>query len=50
MLVFDITDKKSFENTLYWYNQINNCSDIPAILVGNKGDNKTKRMVDQNAI
>ena len=50
MLVFDMTDKKSFENTLYWYKQINECSSIPVILLGNKGDNKTKRVVDRNSI
>lgn len=38
MLVFDITDRQSFDNTLTWYKQIIECSDIPIVFIGNKSD------------
>lgn len=40
LLVFDLTDKKSFENCQYWWEEIQrNCETDPkVILVGNKLD------------
>jgi Ras-related protein Rab-1A len=53
VLMFDLTNKESFENLQMWINHIkencNNedeyCDDIPKILVGNKNDLKIKRSV-----
>ena len=44
VLVFDITDKESFKQVDYWINQISN-SGICMVLVGNKSDEKDKRVV-----
>ena len=40
ILVYDVTDEKSFENLDYWINRIkqNGDSDCELILVGNKID------------
>jgi len=53
VLMFDLTNKESFENLQMWINHIkenyNNedeyCDDIPKILVGNKNDLKIQRSV-----
>jgi len=53
VLMFDLTNKESFENLQMWINHIkencNNedeyCNDIPKILVGNKNDLKIQRSV-----
>lgn len=39
LLVYDVTNKESFENLDVWFKEINeNCIEIPIILVGNKTD------------
>ncbi|MHA1263784.1 MAG: Rab family GTPase [Candidatus Helarchaeota archaeon] len=39
LIVFDLTNRKSFENLERWFTEIaNNCVSIPVILVGNKCD------------
>lgn len=48
LLVFDITEKKSFERVAYWYNQLKNntkIEDLYVVLVGNKKDNEAERKV-----
>ncbi len=46
-IVFDITNRKSFEGLGYWIDQINNNSvkDVPIVLIGNKIDLSEKRVV-----
>lgn len=41
LIVFDVTDKHSFEKCQHWMNMLrasNNTSSCPSILVGNKND------------
>jgi len=48
MIVFDITDKQSFEDAIqYWYGEIrNSCPpETQILLVGNKSDMQTSRAV-----
>lgn len=47
ILVFDISDKKSFENIKFWLNDVNEHTNffIPKILVGTKKDLVSKRQV-----
>ena len=53
LLVFDITDKKSFQRVEFWYNQLKDNSktqDLYIVLVGNKKDNETQRKVTSEEI
>ena len=46
IVVFDITDKKSFKDVYYWLEEIRNESkDIPVVLFGNKCDLEERREV-----
>lgn len=38
LLVFDVSDRQSFDNIAHWQDQIKRCSDIPIVVVGNKND------------
>ncbi|MFX1490166.1 MAG: Rab family GTPase [Promethearchaeota archaeon] len=47
-IVFDLTNKKTFENIHKWYDELENFIDqrkIPMIIIGNKSDLKDKREV-----
>ncbi len=48
MLVFDITNKESFENIPMWYEEIKKhaSGSVKKILIGNKSDFETKKQVD----
>jgi len=48
VLVYDISDRKSFDQILYWTNKIKlHCSqDVAILLVGNKSDLAENRQVD----
>jgi Ras-related protein Rab-6A len=46
ILVYDITDKKSFNELSYWYNQIINTNDKDDIIIGVAG-NKSDRYEEQ---
>lgn len=48
MLVYDITDEKSFETIKYWINELNQNTDVSKVnllLVGNKSDLEVRREV-----
>ncbi|XP_065920802.1 ras-related protein Rab-13-like [Dysidea avara] len=47
MLVYDITNEQTFENTASWLRMIqeNSTSDVKLMLIGNKIDNEQKRQV-----
>eukprot|EP01155_Anaeramoeba_flamelloides_P042161 Anaeramoba_flamelloidesc35929_g1_i1.p1 GENE.c35929_g1_i1~~c35929_g1_i1.p1 ORF type:complete len:151 (+),score=36.19 c35929_g1_i1:52-504(+) len=47
MLLFDVTDEKSFENTSEWLKEVSNYADLnlKKILIGNKIDLESKRAV-----
>ena len=47
VLVFDITERKTFDDLSMWLNDVRNVCDssIPMILIGNKGDLSEKRTV-----
>lgn len=51
MLVYDITDEKSFENIKNWIRNIeeNASSDVEKMLLGNKCELNEKRQVTRNA-
>lgn len=50
LLVFDLTDAESFDNTLNWYKQIKNYKDIPVVFLGNKSDLEDTRKVEHGAM
>ena len=53
LIVFDITDEVSFDNVIYWKDQIKehvNINDVDLILVANKCDLEEKRKVDSKRI
>ena len=51
VVVFDLTEKESFEKVTDWLKEIReNEPSIPISLFGNKSDLKEKRVVDQNDI
>eukprot|EP00117_Sycon_ciliatum_P043798 scpid75630/ scgid31664/ Intraflagellar transport protein 27 homolog; Putative GTP-binding protein RAY-like; Rab-like protein 4 len=50
IVVYDVTDRESFEDTVRWGNQLRTklgrkASNIPAVLVGNKRDLEERRVV-----
>ncbi|MHA1754133.1 MAG: Rab family GTPase [Candidatus Odinarchaeia archaeon] len=46
VLVYDITNRTSFEHVENWYNDVkDNCGTIPCVLVGNKADLENERKV-----
>ena len=47
IIVFDVTNRKSFENVDYWAQevQVSNAEDFFIMLVGNKGDLEKQRQV-----
>ena len=51
-LVFDLTDKSSFDNIKTWLSQIKNASEegVPIILLGNKKDLVKERVISQQDI
>jgi GTPase SAR1 family protein len=50
MLVFDMTNGKSFQNIQKWYKQINESVDVPLIIAGNKADMLDDRCVEDSMI
>ena len=49
-IVYDLTDRKSFENIKNWYNELNEFiedKNIPVVLVGNKLDLAEKRVISR---
>ncbi|CAD5217571.1 unnamed protein product [Bursaphelenchus okinawaensis] len=48
IVVYDVTNGESFGNVKRWLNEIEkNCSNVPRILVGNKVDEPTQRIVNE---
>jgi len=46
LIVYDITNKRSFDNVKKWYQEVKKyCEGIPIILVGNKSDLEQVRMI-----
>ena len=52
MLLYDITNKNSFNNINKWLEKINiyNKNDLPKLIVGTKCDLEKKRTVDENIV
>ncbi|XDV13070.1 hypothetical protein PO909_001571, partial [Leuciscus waleckii] len=47
IIVYDVTNPESFVNVKRWLNEISqNCDNVCKILVGNKNDDPSKRLVD----
>lgn len=48
IIVYDITDRESFDNVKQWLNEIDRyaCENVNKLLVGNKCDLESKRQVD----
>lgn len=47
-IVFDLTNKKSYDNVLDWFNEIDNfleTKELPIIIIGNKSDLEKERVV-----
>jgi len=51
IVVYDCTDQESFTNVKQWLEEINRyaCENVNKLLVGNKVDLSTKKVVDYNA-
>ncbi|NVM56471.1 MAG: GTP-binding protein, partial [Candidatus Helarchaeota archaeon] len=50
IVVFDLANRRSFENLGRWFDEItHNCVSLPLILVGNKADLPTRKIVDTEA-
>jgi len=51
IIVYDITDQLTFNNVKQWLQEIDRyaCDNVNKLLVGNKSDLATKRVVDTNA-
>ncbi|NVM30284.1 MAG: GTP-binding protein [Candidatus Helarchaeota archaeon] len=50
LVVFDLTNRRSFENLGRWFDEItHNCVSLPLILVGNKADLPTRKIVHAEA-
>ncbi|MFX1485496.1 MAG: Rab family GTPase [Promethearchaeota archaeon] len=46
ILVYDITNKNSFDHIDRWFNDVfRHCGRVPCILVGNKADMESKRVI-----
>ncbi|KAH3743917.1 TonB-dependent receptor [Pelomyxa schiedti] len=46
LLVYDISNRKTFDNLQHWIEEmVNNCESVGVVLVGNKRDLETNRMV-----
>ncbi len=48
-IVFDLTNRESYNNIIEWFNEINeflNTKELPIIIVGNKSDLKEQRAVE----
>lgn len=50
MLVFDVTNDKSFYNLTKWLNQINQIKPCPYMISGNKADLENERIVSDDEI
>jgi hypothetical protein len=48
IIVYDITDRESFDNVKQWLNEIDRyaCENVNKLLVGNKSDMDSKRQVE----
>ena len=50
-ILFDLTDRNSFEETKFWKEVIRlRVADIPIVLIGNKSDLKNKRVIEYRII
>jgi Ras-related protein Rab-1A len=51
IIVYDITDRESFDNVKQWLNEIDRyaCENVNKLLVGNKCDLESKRQVRESA-
>jgi GTPase SAR1 family protein len=50
MLVFDLTNEKSFQNLTKWLSQINQVKPCPYMISGNKADLEPDRIVSDEEI
>ena len=50
LLVFDLTNKSSYESVTKWLKELKNIKDVPAILIGNKVDLEEAREVSGQEI
>lgn len=50
LLVYDVTDEKSFENIRNWHSNIDQHASegVNKILIGNKSDSEDKKVIDEN--
>lgn len=49
ILVYDVTDKQSFNNLKIWINQLNDMKEKPCIVVGNKLDTDKREVTHEDA-
>ena len=50
MLVFDVTNERSYHNLTKWLNQINQIKPCPYFIAGNKADLDQERIIDEEAV
>ena len=49
IIMYDVTNRRSFEEALYWINEIRNYKDdIPVIIIGNRIDIENRRVILKN--
>lgn len=49
ILVYDVTDKQSFNNLKIWINQLNDMKEKPCVVVGNKVDTDKREVTYEDA-
>ncbi|MHA1679792.1 MAG: Rab family GTPase [Promethearchaeota archaeon] len=51
IIVFDLTDRKSFDDVKDWYKDLQKVDDgVPYLIIGNKNDLKTERVISKGEI
>ena len=50
LLVFDVTNDRTYDNLTKWLNQINEIKPCPFFIAGNKADLEEERIVDDDAV
>ena len=51
IIMYDVTNKLSYKNIKFWKVKLKKlCGNIPTIIIGNKIDSKSRKIIDNNTI